>query len=63
MVMVNDRDYFVMIRDEEEGNLHVVLTDEGIVIDLYDSEGENVGTTWFFAQDLADELDDQGDAS
>lgn len=58
MVTVNYyiRDFYVLVGDDDqEGVLHVALTDEGIIADLFVSD-ELVGTWARTAQELTEEL-------
>lgn len=53
--------YYVVTIDDGYGNdieaqLNIVLTDEGVVFDLYDRNGDTLlKSGYLFAQDIADE--------
>lgn len=40
--------------EEAECTAIITLTDEGMVFDMVDAEGEVIKSCWFFAQDFAD---------
>jgi hypothetical protein len=50
------RSYQVLLEDETEGVLVVTLTDEGIIADLVDSDGEVVATFSNMADEFIDFL-------
>ena len=50
-------DYDVLpLEGDEKHVLHVAVTDEGIIIDLYNESGDVLGTWAHTAQELADIL-------
>jgi hypothetical protein len=50
------RSYRVLLEDETEGVLTVTLTDEGVIADLMDADGEVVATFSNMADEFIDFL-------